>query len=199
MQATDFPTVAATIARGGVALVPTDTNYALACDPWNEQACARLFEIKRRPADKPLTLFVARPEEAFAYARLPAQDEPRFRQLSHAHWPGPLNMIVPASASAPRHRYFDPDTVSIVCNANEVLQGVLRACGHPLALTSANISGTQVEGLISPGLAESLFGHLVDVIAPPQVAAPRTTCSSTIVRLGPGRVDVVRQGDVVIA
>ncbi|MCW7538198.1 L-threonylcarbamoyladenylate synthase [Aquabacterium sp. A7-Y] len=199
MQATEFMAVAEAIARGGVALLPTDTNYALACDPWDEKACARLYEIKKRPPEKPLTLFVAGPDDAIPYTSLSGHELERFQKLARSFWPGPLNLIVPASPRAPKHRYFDRDSISIVCNANASLQAVLKACGHPLALTSANLSGVQVEGLITPQQAVELFGSQVDAIAPPAPAEPQTTRSSTIVRLGAQGLDVVRQGDLVIA
>ena len=41
------------IAAGGVVVFPADTVYGLACDPANEDAVARLYELKGRPPDKP--------------------------------------------------------------------------------------------------------------------------------------------------
>ena len=45
--------------QGGVALVETDTNYALACLPWDEEICSKIYSIKKRPPEKPLTLFIS--------------------------------------------------------------------------------------------------------------------------------------------
>lgn len=59
-------TVAA-LKRGEVVLVPTDTNYALAADPWNIDACQKIYDLKKRERQKPLTLFVAEPAQAWDY------------------------------------------------------------------------------------------------------------------------------------
>jgi len=41
------------LADGGVAVFPADTVYGLCCDPENEQAVRRLYELKGRPAERP--------------------------------------------------------------------------------------------------------------------------------------------------
>src|SRR5690625_7044431 len=44
--------------KGNVILYPTDTIWGLGCDPNNEEAVKRIFEIKKRPVDQPLILIV---------------------------------------------------------------------------------------------------------------------------------------------
>ncbi len=41
------------LARDGVAVIPTDTVYGLACNPSSEHAVRRLYELKGRPPAKP--------------------------------------------------------------------------------------------------------------------------------------------------
>ena len=48
---------------GAVVAVPTDTVYGLAVDPTQPEAVARLFALKGRPADVPLPVLVAGPEQ----------------------------------------------------------------------------------------------------------------------------------------
>ncbi len=38
------------VAGGGVAVFPSDTVYGVCCDPENERAARRLYELKGRPA-----------------------------------------------------------------------------------------------------------------------------------------------------
>jgi tRNA threonylcarbamoyl adenosine modification protein (Sua5/YciO/YrdC/YwlC family) len=193
------PTVAARrLKQGGVALLPTDTNYALGCAPWDEAVCGRLYAIKQRPADKPLTLFVRNAAEGRAYADLTPQEEALFDDLTRRFWPGPLNMIVRSGTRAPKHKYFDRNSISLVCNRNKALMQLMEALDGPLALTSANISGTSIDGLVSADQAAELFKGQVDVIVPPIDSGANTTQSSTIVSLLGGSVKVVRQGDVVV-
>lgn len=191
------PAVAARSLRaGGVALLPTDTNYALGCLPHDEAVCAKLYAIKRRPAEKPLTLFVRHAAEGRSYADLTPQEEQVFKDLTGRFWPGPLNLIVRAGPRAPRHKYFDRTTISLVCNRNKALLDLLGAVDGPLALTSANISGASVEGLVSAELAAQWFGNKIDVFVPAVESKSETTQSSTIVSLVGGLLRIVRQGDV---
>lgn len=44
--------------KGNVILYPTDTIWGLGCDPNNEEAVRKIFDIKRRPIDQPLILIV---------------------------------------------------------------------------------------------------------------------------------------------
>ncbi|NDY92387.1 L-threonylcarbamoyladenylate synthase [Ideonella sp. TBM-1] len=179
-------------------MLPTDTNYALGCLPQDEAVCARLYDIKQRPAEKPLTLFVRDAAEGMAYADLSPEEEVLFKDLAARFWPGPLNLIVSAGPKAPKHKYFDARTISLVCNRNSALRALLDAVDGPLAMTSANISGTTVDGLVSAALAAELFGDRIEVFVPPVDSDAGTTQSSTIVSLVGGRLEVVRQGDVVV-
>lgn len=193
------PSIAADRLRaGGVALLPTDTNYAFGCIPENEDACARLYRIKNRPAEKPLTLFVRNAAEASIYANLTSAEKQLFDDLTKKFWPGPLNLIVPASDRVPRHRYFDAKTVSLVCNRNPQLRQLLDALDGPLALTSANESGVNVDGLVCSRSAVAQFGKMVDVCVPTGSEEKETTCSSTILRITDGQIVIVRQGDVTV-
>ena len=46
------------IRRGGVVAYPTETYYALGVDPFNCEAVERLFELKNRPAGKPISIII---------------------------------------------------------------------------------------------------------------------------------------------
>ena len=48
------------LARGGVAAIPTDTFYALACDPSSERGVDRIFQIKGRDDGKRGSILHAR-------------------------------------------------------------------------------------------------------------------------------------------
>ena len=67
--------------------LPTETFYALAAHPFQDQALAQLFELKRRTPDKPVLLLVSGPDMVPRLAR----DIPRLaRKLMARFWPGPL-------------------------------------------------------------------------------------------------------------
>ena len=44
------------IKNGGVVIFPTDTVYGIGCDPYNEDAVERIYELKNRDSRKPLPI-----------------------------------------------------------------------------------------------------------------------------------------------
>ena len=46
------------IKKGGTVIIPTDTVYGLTANALNEKAIRRLFLIKKRPTDKPFSVFI---------------------------------------------------------------------------------------------------------------------------------------------
>ncbi|MCL2770490.1 MAG: Sua5/YciO/YrdC/YwlC family protein, partial [Solirubrobacterales bacterium] len=86
------------LAGGGVALLPTDTLYGLACDPDSPVGVARLYEIKGRVKQKPAAVMFA--TLAAALEALPELDE-AVRGAVRALLPGPVTLLVPN----PRRRF----------------------------------------------------------------------------------------------
>ena len=114
----------------GVLLVPTETVYGLVCDAAHEAARAKIYEMKRRPASKLLTLFFA--SRQAAEAAFPSMPETA-KRFAAAFCPGPVTLIVPDGDAFTGFRIPDhPDLLRL-----------LEAYGRPLASTSANLSGQQ--------------------------------------------------------
>ncbi|MGA3044280.1 MAG: Sua5/YciO/YrdC/YwlC family protein, partial [Bryobacteraceae bacterium] len=89
---------AAAIRRGKVVAIPTDALYALVADPFNLRAVAGVFRAKGREIHRSLPLLVA---DAIAAEDLASELNNRFFILARRFWPGPLTIIVPASARVP--------------------------------------------------------------------------------------------------
>ena len=45
--------------QGGVIIFPTETVYGIGCAYDNQEAIDRIYEIKKRPKDKPLQVLIA--------------------------------------------------------------------------------------------------------------------------------------------
>ncbi len=123
------------IAAGGVALFPADTVYGLACDPASDAAVARLYELKRRPADKPAAVMFFSLEPALA--ALP-ELTPRLRAALQALLPGPVTLLLPNPlARWPLACGPDPWTLGLRVPA----PGALADVSVPVLQSSANVSG----------------------------------------------------------
>jgi L-threonylcarbamoyladenylate synthase len=92
LDARDVASLRDCLSRDGVALIPTDTVYGLACGPDSPRAVARLYELKGRPPAKPAAVmfFAVQP----AMDALPELGE-RTRAALRALLPGPVTLLLP--------------------------------------------------------------------------------------------------------
>jgi len=177
------------LARGGLVAFPTETVYGLGADASNAAAMARLYAVKRRPADHPVIVHFADAEQAFAWAReLP----PAARKLAAAFWPGPLTLILKRSAKAADFVTGGQDSVGVRVPGHPVAQALLRAFGGGIAAPSANRFGQ-----ISPTSAAHVradLGDDVDCVLDGGSSA--IGIESTIVDLSGARALLLRPGAI---
>ena len=119
---------------GSAALFPTDTVPALAARP---EAAAQLWQLKRRPARKPMILMGADAEALFAALDLPI--EPQWRAMAERCWPGAVTLVLPARGALARALHGEGSSLGLRIPACPVALELLRRSG-PLATTSANRS-----------------------------------------------------------
>jgi len=155
----DYAALDDVLARGGVAIVPTETVYGLAARPDNKASIDKIYRLKGRDFNKPLALCVRYEKH---YKDL-VEWSPLARALAQAFWPGPLTLVMPAKMpSALDKRLYSQDaqgrtTLALRC----ALTNWSPYCETmPLALTSANLSGDA--DATSFDAAYAIFGEQVD-------------------------------------
>jgi L-threonylcarbamoyladenylate synthase len=129
---------AAAIRRGRVVAIPTDALYALVADPFNLRAVAGVFRAKGREINRSLPLLVA---DAIAAEDLASELNNRFFILTRRFWPGPLTIIVPASARVPLKVTGNTGRLALRQPRAKIASALIAALNQPLISTSANISG----------------------------------------------------------
>jgi L-threonylcarbamoyladenylate synthase len=130
------------LARGGVAVFPADTVYGLCCDPHNESAVRRLYELKGRPAEQPAAvMFFALAAALSALPELGARE----RAALGALLPGPVTLLLPNRtdrfplACGPGEGRAD--TLGLRVPAWSTSLATLGTVGMPVLQSSANRSG----------------------------------------------------------
>lgn len=142
---------ASIIRRGGLVAVPTETVYGLAGNGLDEKAVAEIYEVKGRPAVKPLSLMV--PDETAM--ELYCEDVPhQAHTLAKRFWPGPLTIVLKAKKAVPLIVLAGGKTVGLRCPDHPMTLALLWECGLPLAAPSANPSGEA-----SPKTAEQVLAY----------------------------------------
>ncbi len=129
---------AAAIRRGEVIAVPTEALYALVADPFNLRAVGQVFAAKGREAQRSLPLLV--PDIPTA-EELAAEVNTRFYMLARHFWPGPLTLIVPASARVPLKVTGNTGRLALRQSRSKLANALLEYLDQPLIATSANLSG----------------------------------------------------------
>ena len=129
---------AAHIRRGEVVAIPSEALYLLVADPFNLHAVGRVFAAKGREIQRALPMLVGGP---FMAEDLAKELTSRFHILSRRFWPGPLTIIVPASAKVPLKVTGNTGRLAMRMSRSRVAQALLDWLDQPLIATSANISG----------------------------------------------------------
>jgi L-threonylcarbamoyladenylate synthase len=127
------------VVGGGVAVLPTDTVYGLCCDPENEPAARRLYELKGRPAKRACAvMFFALEPALLTLGELPDSERLALRTLL----PGPVTVLLANRGQrfAPACR-SDPGTLGLRVPLLPDSMAALGAVTHPVMQSSANISG----------------------------------------------------------
>jgi L-threonylcarbamoyladenylate synthase len=175
--------------RGGLVGFPTETVYGLGADASSAEAAARLYAVKRRPADHPVIVHFADAASAFAWAREVPEGAHR---LAARFWPGPLTLILRRSAKAWDFVTGGQDTIGLRVPSHPVAQALLRAFGGGIAAPSANRFG-QVSPTTAAHVREDL-GADVDLVldgGPSEVGIESTIVDlsgEAPVLLRPGRI-----------
>ena len=135
-SATELSRFREILAAGGVAAIPTETFYGLAADPTSARGVARVFEIKRRDAGKPLlVLFSEREHLERLGIEASSVTVERFLRI----WPAALTVVLPLAAPIAASR--GAATLGVRMPAAGSVRKLLDAIG-PITATSANRSGS---------------------------------------------------------
>lgn len=146
------------IASGGVVGIPTDTVYGIAASLAHADALERIYEIKGRPDRMPLPVLVSSIE---ALSHLVHVDD-AIIPLMDAFWPGPLTLVLPASARVPKRVLGPGDTVGVRLPNHPIAIEVIDKSGGAVACTSANRTGEE-PGHTATEVADSI-GDQLDLI-----------------------------------
>ncbi len=147
------------LGSGGLLALPTETFYALAVNPFDEAALARLFALKERPAEKPVLVLIAAPE---MLSQVASEVTAAASRLMAAFWPGPLTLILPARPQLPRLLTGGTGTIGVRQPRQPIICWLMADLGLPLTGTSANRAGR--EPLTTAAEIAQEFGAGVDLI-----------------------------------
>lgn len=181
--------VAKILKNGGVVIFPTDTLYGLGVDALNKKAINKIFKIKKRDIDKPITINIAYKKDLKHLVKnIPLSA----KKLIKNFWPGPLTIIFEKSNIIPKSLTGGTNYIGIRIPNNKIALSLIKAVGHPITSTSANISGKQNSTDIKKIIKN--FSTQVDIILEGE-NLPNNN-GSTIIDLSKKTPTIIREGAI---
>ena len=175
--------------QGRIVVFPTETVYGIGANALNEDAIKKIYEAKKRPIDKPISLLVSNMDMVNKVAKDITEIE---YKLMEKFFPGPFTIILKKKDIVPNIVTCGGDTVGIRMPDLELTRKLIDLAGIPLATPSANISGkpsgTNLETIMKD------FKDSVDFYI--DGGESKLGIASTIVKVINGVPHILREGSI---
>lgn len=176
------------IRKGGIVAAPTDTVYGILADATNESAIKKVFEIKKRPMNKPLITLVSSLQMAKTLASFSQKVEDILTDL----WlvkKYPITVILKADDCVSKLITAGGDSVAVRLPNNQFCFDLINQLGRPLVAPSANISNHNTATTY-----EDVVQDFQDRI--PIIKGTCNKLASTIVEFSDDSINILREGAV---
>lgn len=179
------------VREGAILLMPTDSQYALACDYKNKKGIERIRKIRNLGDDDHLSLLCDSLSGISTFAHISDRNFKLIKRLI----PGPYTLILPATKKVPKLLIHPKkETVGIRVPDYPICQELVKEVGRPmLAITAKKPkmdNGTLKEFEREPFLRE--FEKLVDVTIDNQQELPAQ--ETTIIDMTDETARILREG-----
>lgn len=180
-----------TINKGGLVIFPTETVYGIGANAYNEEAVRKIYEVKMRPDEKPLSIMVSSIDEISKYAIISNEIE---EKIIKKYMPGPITIVLKKKPGVFDYISSGKDTIGIRIPDNEIILKILKEAKLPIVAPSANISG-KPSGIILNEILKDFDGK-VDICIDGGKA--KLSEPSTIVKVVDNKPVILRQGRIKI-
>lgn len=179
--------------NGGLVAFPTDTVYAVGAALSQEAAIEKLFEVKQRPKDNPVTVLVSRDLDIHLVIDITAPNNQFMSRFVEEFWPGPLTIVMPKIENrVPLSVTGGGQTVGVRQPDDAIARALIMELGDVVAAPSANISG-HPSPTTAQHVIDDLNGKIDMILVGPDC---KTGIESTIVDLTRELPVVVRPGAI---
>jgi len=169
---------------------PTETVYALACNALNNESIGKIYQIKKRSQNKPLSIFVSDICSLMRIAKL----EKKYIDLVNHFSPGPITYILPLKNNNILPNEFFKDSIGIRIPEHPIAISILNKLKVPIVATSINISGEK-SVCKADDIPQSIKQHLSAVIEDDELVSG---IESTIIDLTEDKIKVLREGAILL-
>ena len=174
---------------GGIVAYPTETFYALGVKFDNEASLRKLYELKKRPEEKPMPLIIG---SRASLSMIAASVNEIAESLMDKFWPGPLTLLLEAKKGLSPYLTADTGRIAVRIPGESAALYLVREAGFPITATSANPSG--MPPAEDADAVIRYFGEKIDMV----IDGGRTAggLPSTIVDAAGESIKIVREGAI---
>ena len=177
-----------TLKAGGIILYPTDTVWGIGCDATNEDAVARVFELKKRSDSKSLITLVADADMLGKYVKVIPEIAINLLEVNDK----PMTIIYPDAVGLAPNVVAEDGSAGIRIPMHDFCKEMIRRFRKPVVSTSANLSGDP-----APAFYEDIPLEIIDAVdwvADPYLEEGSTGEPSQIIQVGlHGEVKIIRE------
>ena len=123
--------------QGGIVAYPTDTAYGLGCDALDIKALRKIFAIKGRSGEKPLSIAIKNIDMLDRYA----VRSPAMRDFLEKIWPVRSTLLLQKRSTLPDMLTGGKATIGLRLPNHPFHEALFQLIDFPVTATSANISG----------------------------------------------------------
>ena len=174
---------------GGIVIFPTETVYGIGANAYCEESVEKIYEIKQRPEEKPLSILVSNIKEISRYAIINNSVE---EKIIKNFMPGPITIILENKTGVFDYITSGRNTIGIRIPDNKIILKILENLKLPIVAPSANISGYPSGNELSEILP--YFENKVDICI--DGGKSKLSESSTIVQVVNNEIKILRQGKI---
>ena len=181
---------------GDLIAFPTETVYGIGADAENNDAVARMYQVKNRPTGHPVIVHIAELNDVDYWA----QEIPEYAiNLMRDFWPGPMTLLLKRREVAGDFLTGAQEIVGLRIPANSLALGLLNEFkavgGKGIAAPSANRYGA-----VSPTTAEAVSQELSEFLSPSDQILDGGPClvgvESTIIDCSGQNPKILRPGAI---
>jgi len=170
--------------NGGVILYPTDTVYGIGANIFDKNAVKRVYSIKKRNYDMPLSVCVSNADEIEKIAYLNSD----LRKFINNIFPGPFTVILQKKDHVPDIITAGSKKIGVRIPDSKLCMELSKE--FPITTTSANISGEKILESVDDILRE--LGNVFDAVI--EAHSLKNTIPSTVVDLTGSKPKILRKG-----
>lgn len=175
--------------KGKVIICPTDTVYGLLGNAKNKKAVNNIYQIKKRPKNKPLPIFVKNLKKAAKFAKINKTQERFLKKV----WPGKVTAVLERK----RVKIYgvSKESIALRIPKYKLINEILEKTNLPLIGTSANISGEKpsikIREILNQFKKQKVLPDLVLDAGNLKKSKP-----STVIDLRQKRIKIIRLGEI---